>query len=75
MQARAIKHADALIGSSALVASLIALVVTAWISDGLQISGALTWILATVIIWAASMIAAVLLPALVFKRLVQRTQP
>ena len=31
------RHAGALAGSSALLASFVALVVTAWISDGLQI--------------------------------------
>src|SRR5262245_45928693 len=53
----AVRHARALQGSSALLASLVALVVTAWISDGLDISGGTTWLLATVIIWAASLLA------------------
>ena len=62
------RHARALSGSSALLASFVALVLTAWLSDGLQIDGASTWLLATVIVWAASLLAGVLLPALVFKR-------
>jgi uncharacterized membrane protein YvlD (DUF360 family) len=62
------RHARALSGSSALLASFVALVVTAWVSDGLQISGGTTWLLATVIIWAASLLLGILLPLVVFKR-------
>ena len=62
------RNASALSGSSALIASFVALVVTVWISDGLQISGLATWLLATVIVWAAAMLAAFILPAVVFKR-------
>ena len=62
------RHARALSGSSALLASFIALVVTTWLSDGLQIHGATAWLLATVIIWAAALLAGILLPLLVFKR-------
>src|SRR5687767_11119786 len=53
VQKAALKHSDALMGSSALIAAFIALVITNWLSDGLQISGALTWLLATIIVWAA----------------------
>jgi putative membrane protein len=63
-----LRHTDALLGSSALVASFIALVLTAWLSDGLQINGATTWLLATLIIWLASLVAALLLPVVVFKK-------
>jgi putative membrane protein len=62
------RHARALAGSSALLAGLVALVVTAWLTDGLQVHGASAWLLATVIIWAASLLAGIVLPALVFKR-------
>ncbi|MFZ2526907.1 MAG: phage holin family protein [Rhodococcus sp. (in: high G+C Gram-positive bacteria)] len=60
--------APVLLGSSALVSTLVALIVTALISDGLQISGIGTWILATVIVWAVSVIARLLLPMLIFKK-------
>ena len=62
------RHARALAGSSALLASFVALIITAWVSDGLQISGGTTWLLATVIIWAASLLLGILLPLVVFKR-------
>ena len=63
----ALKSAPALLGSSALVATLISLVVTAAISDGLSISGLGTWVLATVIVWAVALAARLLLPLIVFK--------
>lgn len=63
----ALKSAPALLGSSALVATLISLVVTAAVSDGLSISGLGTWVLATVIVWAVALAARLLLPLLVFK--------
>jgi len=64
----AMQNAASLTGSSALISSFVALIVTAWLSDGLQISGTVTWLLATVIIWGVSLLAAFLLPVLVFKK-------
>jgi len=65
------RNASALSGSSALIASFVALVLTTWISDSLQITGFVTWLLATVIVWAAAMLAAFILPTVVFKRWLQ----
>jgi hypothetical protein len=62
------KHASALTGSSALISTFVALVVTTIVSDGLRISGASTWLIATVIIWAASLLAGIVLPVTIFKR-------
>lgn len=64
----AIKNAPALLGSSALVATLIALVVTDLVSDGLSISGAVTWVSATVIVWLVALAARFLLPFMIFRR-------
>ena len=64
----AIKNVGALVGSSALIATLVALIVTERVSDGLTIDGALTWVLATVIVWAASLLAGLILPVLLLKR-------
>ena len=70
------KHVQALTGSSALLSTFVALVVTTIVSDGLRISGATTWLLATVIVWAASLLAVVVLPVTIFKRwLAQRQSP
>jgi len=64
----AFKNAGALVGSSALIATLVALIVTEWVSDGLTIDGALTWVLATVIVWAAALLAGLILPVFLLKR-------
>jgi hypothetical protein len=40
------------------------------VTDGLQISGALTWLLATVIVRAGALIAGPILPALFLERAV-----
>lgn len=63
----AMKHAEALRGGSALVTTFLALLITTLVSGGLSISGVVTWILATVIVWFASMIAGILLPMLFLK--------
>ena len=67
----AMQNAPALQGSSALVTTLLALVITDLVSDGLSISGAITWVLATIIIWLVTMLAAVLLPMFLFKELLE----
>jgi len=63
----AVKHAESLQGGSALITTFLALVITDLISDGLSISGAVTWILATVIVWLGSLLAGVLLPMIFLK--------
>lgn len=65
-----VRHSRALIGSSALVATFIGLVVTTLVSDGLSISGVMTWLLATVIVWAGALVAGLILPALFVKKAV-----
>jgi hypothetical protein len=63
----AIKSVEALQGATALVTTFVALLVTDLISDGLSISGVWTWILATLIVWLASLLAGIILP-LIFLR-------
>jgi len=65
----AVQRSPALLGSTALATSLIALIGTAILSDGLRITGLTTWLLAAVALWAAGLLAMALLPVLVFKRL------
>lgn len=64
---------EALEGASALITTLLALVITALLSDGLDISGAGTWILATVIVWIVTLIAGVVLARLLLKDTADRT--
>jgi putative membrane protein len=67
----AVTKANALLGSTALVVTLVGLLVTDVVSDGLRIEGISTWALATVIVWLASLLATFLLPLLVVKRKVE----
>jgi hypothetical protein len=62
------KNDSAALGGVALIATLAALVITDLVSDGLSISGIGTWLAATVIVWAASLLAAFILPYLGFKK-------
>lgn len=64
----ALRNAPALLGSTALVATLVSLVVTAVIGDGLRISGAATWVLATIMVWLVALVARLLLPMVIFKK-------
>ena len=65
----ALNRSPVLLGSSALVTSLLALIGTAILSDGLQITGLSTWVLAAIAMWAAGLLATFLLPFVIFKRL------
>ena len=56
------------IGATALIATLVSLVVTDLLSDGFSISGVGTWIAAAVIVWLAALVAAFVLPFLGHKR-------
>ena len=69
IQKQALRQSSALMGGTALVSTLVALIVTVIVSDGLTIEGFTTWLLATVIIWGASLLAVFLLPLWVFKSL------
>jgi len=64
----AMSKAPALRGGVALVATLVGLLVTALVSDGLSIRGALTWVEATVIVWIVSLIGVLVLPAVLIKK-------
>lgn len=65
----ALKKSPALLGSTALVTSLVALIGTNVLTDGLDITGLTTWVLAAVVVWAAALIATALLPFVIFKQL------
>jgi putative membrane protein len=69
----AMKSAPSLLGSSALIATLASLIVTVLLNDGMRITGGVTWVLATVMIWAVSLVAQLLLPLVIFKRVLSRT--
>ena len=56
------------LGGVALIATLVSLVITSLISDGFSIDGIGTWLAATVIVWAAALVAAFILPLLGLKK-------
>ena len=64
----AVTNMPAILGSSARVATLASLVLTTILTSGLEIRGLTTWILATVVVWAAALAAGLLLPLVVFKK-------
>lgn len=65
----AVKNMPAILGSTALVATLVSLIVTVIVTDSLTISGLVTWILAAVIVWLGALVARLLLPLVLFKQI------
>jgi hypothetical protein len=68
----ALRNSSTLAGGSALLATLVALIVTDVLADGLSISGVTTWLLATVIVWVVAVLAGILLPPVMFKKALGR---
>jgi len=62
-----LNKAQFLRGGTALVATLIGLIVTDLVSDGLSIAGFSTWLLSTLIVWIAGMLAGLILGAVFLK--------
>lgn len=56
------------IGATALIATLVSLIVTDLLSDGFSISGVGTWVAAAVIVWLSALVAAFVLPFLGLKK-------
>jgi hypothetical protein len=61
-------YARALMGACALVTIFVALLVTSLVSSHLTITGATTWLVATLIVWLFGMVAMLLLPLVIFKK-------
>lgn len=71
----AVTSVPALRGGVALVTTFVGLLVTSWVSDGIQIQGVSTWILATLIVWLFALLASLLLPVFLFKKALGRDKP
>ena len=67
----AVSKVPALRGGVALIATLVGLIITAAVSDGLTINGLSTWILAALIVWIVSLIGTLLLPLVLVKKTVE----
>lgn len=65
----AVQYLPALRGGIALVTTLVGLLLTSVFTDGLTIDGLQTWILAPLIVWLSVLLAAVLLPLVLFKNI------
>ncbi|HEX6150021.1 phage holin family protein [Nocardioides sp.] len=64
----ALSYVPALRGGVALVATLVGLLITTWVTDGLSIQGGTTWVAATVIVWVVSLLGVLLLPLILVKK-------
>jgi uncharacterized membrane protein YvlD (DUF360 family) len=62
------QSSSAALGGVALIATFVALVIADLLSDGVSISGIGTWLAATVIVWASSLLAMIILPFLGLKK-------
>lgn len=62
------KLGNGAMGATALIATLVSLVITDLVSDGFTISGVGTWVLAALIVWLAALVAAFILPFLGLKK-------
>jgi hypothetical protein len=63
------KYARALTGGIALVTTFVGLLVTTWLTSGLTISGAASWVMATIVVWLFTVVAILVLPMVIFKKL------
>jgi hypothetical protein len=67
------KYARALTGGIALVTTFVGLLITTWLTSGLMITGAGSWVMATIVVWLFTVIAILLLPMVIFKKLLAST--
>jgi putative membrane protein len=58
----------AVLGGVALIATLVSLIVTVLVTDGLSIDGISGWILGTLVVWLASVLAGFILPLFGLKK-------
>lgn len=70
----AIQYAPALRGGIALVTTFVGLLITSVLTDGVRLDGATTWLLAPFIVWAFVLVAAILLPMVLFKKVLSEAR-
>lgn len=74
MLSLSIKYLPALRGGVALVTTFVSLLLTNWLSDGLNIDGITAWLLGTFVVWLAVLLAAVVLPLFLFKEILSEAR-
>jgi len=62
------RYAPAFLGGIGLVSTFVALLLANLLTDGLRISGAVTWVLATLVVWLVTALGTLLLPLLLLKK-------
>ena len=70
----ALTNAPYLMGGIALVTTLVSLIITNAVSDGIAISGLPAWVAATLVVWLFSIIGSLLLPLVIFKKTLQKAK-
>ncbi|MDV7142763.1 phage holin family protein [Tropicimonas sp. TH_r6] len=65
------KNLPALKGGVALVTTFVGLLITNLFVGGMEIHGASTWLLATILVWAGALIATLVLPMFLVKKVVK----
>ena len=68
------RNASAFTGGVGIIATLVALIITDIVSDGMTINGLTTWILAALIVWLAGALAAFILPLVLLKKVVDNNR-
>jgi putative membrane protein len=75
LPSRSLRERGAVVlGGVALLATLVSLIVTDVVSDGLDIEGVGTWIAATVIVWVVSLVAGLVLPFFGLRKFLRERQ-
>ncbi|WP_448811606.1 phage holin family protein [Agromyces bauzanensis] len=62
------KHASAILGGIGLVSTFVALLIASLFPSGIRIDGAVTWVLATLVVWIVTALGTWLLPLVFLKR-------
>lgn len=67
----ALKYAPALRGGIALVTTLVALILANMLTDGLSVADWQTWMMAPMVVWLSILVAGIILPFLILKKLLK----
>jgi low temperature requirement protein LtrA len=67
----AMKNAPYLMGGIALVTTFVGLLLTQVFTEGINIKGMSTWVIATLVVWLFSVLASVVLPVFLFRKRVE----
>lgn len=67
-----VKSVPALAGSVSLVTTFAGLFITSTLLDGMEIGGISNWLAATLLVWIGALIAGLILPALMFKKVMEK---